>query len=132
MNWYPRIMLRNYARFSGRARRKEYWMFFLVYALLSGSITAVVMGLDWVVDFVTRGRWADSFSLEAGLTLGVFALVHLLPSIAVTVRRLHDTGRSGWFMLLALIPVIGLVLIYFLAIEGEKSENAFGPDPKAA
>ena len=95
MNWYPRIMLRNYARFSGRARRKEYWMFFLVYALLSGSITAVVMGLDWVVDFVTRGRWADSFSLEAGLTLGVFALVHLLPSIAVTVRRLHDTNRTG-------------------------------------
>ena len=86
MNWYPRIMLRKYASFSGRARRKEYWMFFLVYALLSGSITAVVMGLDWVVDFVTRGRWADSFSLEAGLTLGVFALIHLLPSIALTVR----------------------------------------------
>ena len=133
MNWYPRIMLRKYASFSGRARRKEYWMFFLVYALLSGSITAVVMGLDWVVDFVTRGRWADSFSLEAGLTLGVFALVHLLPSIAVTVRRLHDTGRSGWWILLSFIPIIGaLVLLYFMVISGEPQDNAYGPNPKAA
>ncbi|MBK9394848.1 MAG: DUF805 domain-containing protein [Uliginosibacterium sp.] len=61
----------------------------------------------------------------------LYSLAVLVPSVAVGVR-LHDTGRSGWFMLLALIPVIGLVLIYFLAIEGEKSENAFGPDPKAA
>ena len=75
MNWYPRVMLRNYARFSGRARRMEYWMFFLVYALLSASISVVVLGLDWLVDFVTRGRF-DNFSLEAGLSLGVFALVH--------------------------------------------------------
>ena len=131
MNWYPRIMLRKYASFSGRARRKEYWMFFLVYALLSGSITAVVMGLDWVVDFVTRGRWADSFSLEAGLTLGVFALVHLLPSIAVTVRRLHDTNRSGWWAWLALVPVVGpLVLLYFTVLPGDLQPNNYGPNPK--
>mgnify|MGYP000933828806 CR=1 FL=1 len=61
----------------------------------------------------------------------LYSLVVLVPSVAVGVRRLHDTGRSGWFMLLALIPIVGLVLIYFLAIEGEKTENAFGPDPKA-
>ena len=131
MNWYPRIMLRNYARFSGRARRKEYWMFFLVYALLSGSITAVVMGLDWVVDFVTRGRWADSFSLEAGLTLGVFALIHLLPSIALTVRRLHDTNRTGWWAALALVPIVGpLVLLYFAVLPGDLQPNNYGPNPK--
>ena len=130
MNWYPRIMLRKYASFSGRARRKEYWMFFLVYALLSGSITAVVMGLDWVVDFVTRGRWADSFSLEAGLTLGVFALIHLLPSIALTVRRLHDTNRSGWWAWLALVPVVGpLVLLYFTVLPADLQPNN-GPNPK--
>ena len=131
MNWSPRIMLRKYASFSGRARRKEYWMFFLVYALLSGSITAVVMGLDWVVDFVTRGRWADSFSLEAGLTLGVFALVHLLPSIAVTVRRLHDTNRTGWWAALALVPIVGpLVLLYFAVLPGDLQPNNYGPNPK--
>ena len=124
-------MLRKYASFSGRARRKEYWMFFLVYALLSGSITAVVMGLDWVVDFVTRGRWADSFSLEAGLTLGVFALIHLLPSIAVTVRRLHDTNRNGWWAALALVPVVGpLVLLYFAVLPGDLQPNNYGPNPK--
>ena len=132
MNWYPRVMLRNYARFSGRARRMEYWMFFLVYALLSASITVVAMGLDWVIDFVTRGRF-DNFSLEAGLTLGVFALAHLLPSLAVTVRRLHDTGRSGWWVLVSLIPVIGaLVLLYFMVISGQPQANEYGPDPKAA
>ena len=130
MNWYPRIMLRNYARFSGRARRKEYWMFFLVYALLSGSITAVVMGLDWVIDFVTRGRF-DNFSLEAGLTLGVFALAHLLPSIALTVRRLHDTNRNGWWAALALVPVVGpLVLLYFAVLPGDLQPNNYGPNPK--
>ena len=131
MNWYLTLMTQKYASFSGRARRTEYWMFFLVYALLSGSITAVVMGLDWVVDFVTRGRWADSFSLEAGLTLGVFALVHLLPSIAVTVRRLHDTNRTGWWAALALVPIVGpLVLLYFAVLPGDLQPNNYGPNPK--
>ena len=130
MDWYLNV-LKNYFGFGGRARRKEYWMFFLVYALLSGSITAVVMGLDWVVDFVTRGRWADSFSLEAGLTLGVFALVHLLPSIAVTVRRLHDTNRTGWWTALALVPIVGpLVLLYFAVLPGDVQPNNYGPNPK--
>ena len=131
MNWYLTLMTQKYASFSGRARRKEYWMFFLVYALLSGSITAVVMGLDWVVDFVTRGRWADSFSLEAGLNLGVLALVHLLPSIAVTVRRLHDTNRTGWWAALALVPIVGpLVLLYFAVLPGDVQPNNYGPIPK--
>jgi uncharacterized membrane protein YhaH (DUF805 family) len=86
-----------------------------------------------------------AFNLGIAIALGIiggligfsllstlYSLVVLVPSVAVGVRRLHDTGRSGWFMLLALIPLIGLVLIYFLAIEGEKNDNAFGPDPKAA
>ena len=132
MHWYLKVMTQNYANFSGRARRMEYWMFFLVYALLSGSITAVVMGLDWVVDFVTRGRWADSFSLEAGLTLGVFALVHLLPSIAVTVRRLHDTNRSGWWQLVSLVPVVGgLVMLVLYLLSGTPGANRFGEPPAA-
>lgn len=106
-------------------------MFFLVYALLSGSITAVVMGLDWMVNVVTFGRWEDTFTLEAGLTLGIFALVHLLPSIAVTVRRLHDTNRTGWWALLAFIPVAGpLVLLYFAVLPGDLQPNNYGPNPK--
>ena len=105
-------------------------MFFLVYALLSASISVVVLGLDWLVDFVTRGRF-DNFSLEAGLSLGVFALVHLLPSIALTVRRLHDTNRSGWWAAVALVPVAGpLLLLYFAVLPGDVQPNNYGPNPK--
>lgn len=113
MHWYTDV-LKKYAQFTGRARRQEFWMF----TLFSVGI-AIVLGIIGGL---------IGFSLLSTL----YSLAVLVPSVAVGVRRLHDTGRSGWFMLLALIPVIGLVLIYFLAIEGEKSENAFGPDPKAA
>jgi uncharacterized membrane protein YhaH (DUF805 family) len=113
MHWYTDV-LKKYAQFTGRARRQEFWMF----TLFSVGI-AIVLGIIGGL---------IGFSLLSTL----YSLAVLVPSVAVGVRRLHDTGRSGWFMLLALIPVIGLVLIYFLAIEGEKSDNAFGPDPKAA
>ena len=111
-HWYTDV-LKKYALFTGRARRQEFWMFTL-FNLGIAIALGIIGGLI-------------GFSLLSTL----YSLAVLVPSVAVGVR-LHDTGRSGWFMLLALIPVIGLVLIYFLAIEGEKSENAFGPDPKAA
>ncbi len=133
MHWYPEIMLRKYAGFSGRARRLEYWMFFLVYALLSAGITGAVLGLDWLVHVLTRGRWEESLTLEANLALGLLALVHLLPSAALTVRRLHDTNRSGWWALLALLPVVGaLGLLYFALLPGDAQTNDHGPSPKSA
>ena len=113
MHWYTDV-LKKYAQFTGRARRQEFWMF----TLFSVGIAIVLGIIGGLIGFSLRST--------------LYSLAVLVPSVAVGVRRLHDTGRSGWFMLLALIPVIGLVLIYFLAIEGEKSENAFGPDPKAA
>ena len=116
MNWYLTLMTQKYASFSGRARRTEYWMFFLVYFVIA-LVIGVVEGLLSIGGYLT----------------GIFALVHLLPSLGVTVRRLHDTGRSGWWILLSFIPIIGaLVLLYFMVKSGDPQGNRFGSDPKAA
>jgi len=114
MDWYVEV-LKKYVEFNGRARRKEYWMFFLI-----NFVIALALG---VVDAV----------LGFGLLGGLYALAVLLPSLAVTVRRLHDTGRTGWWILIGLIPLIGIIVILiFMVLEGQPGDNAYGPDPKAA
>jgi uncharacterized membrane protein YhaH (DUF805 family) len=115
MNWYVAV-LKNYAGFSGRARRMEYWMF----ALFSGIIVLILDGLGLVL----------KVSTYIG---GVYGLLVLIPSLAVGVRRLHDIGRSGWWLLIGLIPVIGwIILIVFAVKEGDPGDNAYGPNPKLA
>jgi len=117
MQWYLKV-LRQYADFNGRARRTEYWMF----TLFSVIISVVLAILDSVL-----GASAGGF----GLLQGLYALAVLLPSLAVGARRLHDTGRSGWWLLIGLIPLIGaIVLIVFFVIDGDRGPNAYGPDPK--
>lgn len=119
MNWYLEV-LKKYAVFSGRARRKEYWYFFL-FSLIISIVLAVVDGVT------------GSFSAEAGVGLlgGIYALAVLIPGLAVSVRRLHDTGRSGWWLLIALIPVIGaIVLLVFMVLEGKPGTNQYGSNPK--
>lgn len=121
MNWYLGA-LKKYAVFGGRARRKEYWYF----SLFSFLITFVCIAIDAVV---------GSFDPETGLGLlsGLFILAMLIPSIAVGVRRLHDTNRSGWWWLIALIPSIGnIVLIVFFVFDSNPGENKYGPNPKEA
>ncbi|WP_293943320.1 MULTISPECIES: DUF805 domain-containing protein [unclassified Sphingobacterium] len=113
-DWFLKVVRDNYANFNGRARRKEYWMFFLANLLIG-----VVFGI--------LGQIASLFSYISGL----ISLALLIPGIAVAVRRLHDTNKSGWFLLLALIPFVNLYLIYLLVIEGDKGPNQYGPDPKA-
>src|SRR3954462_4757789 len=120
MNWYLEA-LKKYAVFSGRARRTEYWMF-----ILFNIIITVVLAL---IDILT-----GTFSPQAGVGLlgGLYALAVLIPSIAVTVRRLHDTGRSGWWILIGLVPVIGtIVLLIFMVQDSEPGTNQYGPNPKA-
>lgn len=120
MNWFV-LVLKKYATFSGRARRQEYWMYFLIYFLIS-----VVLML---VDGILHGGDLQS---GTGLLSGLFALGTLLPGIAVGVRRLHDTGRSGWWLLVSFIPFIGgLVLLFFLVRDSQPGDNAWGPSPKA-
>lgn len=113
MEWYLKV-LKNYVGFTGRARRKEYWMFVLVSAIIS-ILLAIVEALIGVDDFIT----------------GLYSLLVLLPTLAVGVRRLHDTGRSGWWLLIALIPIVGaIILIVFFCEDSKADENQYGPNPK--
>jgi uncharacterized membrane protein YhaH (DUF805 family) len=121
MNWY-REAIRKYAVFAGRSRRSEYWYFVLFNALIIIALTAVD---------VATGLY--SIEGEVGLLSGIYSLAVFIPSFAVTVRRLHDTDRSGWWILLALVPVVGLiVLIVFFATDGTPGSNRFGENPKQA
>lgn len=117
MDWYLKV-IKNYFGFSGRARRKEYWMFALLSAVIS-----IALGI------------VDAIIGSAG-SIGVLGLLYtlavLIPSLAVSVRRLHDTDRSGWWLLIGLVPLIGaVVLLVFLASEGTRADNRFGADPKS-
>ncbi|MFF8378084.1 DUF805 domain-containing protein [Streptomyces sp. NPDC015661] len=115
MNWYLDV-LKKYAVFNGRARRQEFWMFFLF-----NVIAAVILMI------------VDSLLGTYPLLYGIYGLAVLIPGLAVTVRRLHDTGRSGWWILIDLVPLVGaIILIVFLATEGEQHQNAHGPNPKLA
>ena len=121
MNWYLHV-LKNYATFSGRARRKEYWMFFLFNVLIS-------LGLG-VLD-VVAGTYSVEY--ETGFFSALYSLLVLIPSIAVSVRRLHDTNRSGWWIVISLIPIIGvLVLFVFTCLDSQPGTNRFGVNPKEA
>ena len=121
MNWYIEV-LKKYAVFKGRAQRKEYWYFVLFYTL-----TYIVLVL------IDNATGTFSTASQVGLLSGIYALVVLIPSIAVGVRRLHDTSRSGWWMLIVLVPIIGfIVLIVFFVFDSTPDENQYGPNPKAA
>lgn len=119
MNWYI-TAIKKYATFSGRARRKEYWYFFLFNVLIS-------MVLGFVDGLTGNFEPASGF----GLLSGIYTLSVLIPGIAVGVRRLHDTGRTGWWLLIILIPLIGaLVLLYFMILDSNSGSNKYGNDPK--
>jgi uncharacterized membrane protein YhaH (DUF805 family) len=118
VKWYFEV-LRKYAVFSGRARRREYWMFFLFNILI-----AIALGII---------EGAFSFDSEdSRSTFGtLYGLAILIPSLAVGVRRLHDTARSGWWMLICLIPIIGaIVLLVFMVQDSQSTDNQYGPNPK--
>ncbi|MEA1921891.1 MAG: DUF805 domain-containing protein [Pseudomonadota bacterium] len=115
MEWYIEV-LKKYAVFSGRARRKEYWMFFLFNVI----ITFVLGIIEWLLG-------------SSGILGTLYSLAILVPSIAVSIRRLHDTGRSGWWLLIGIIPFIGaIVLFIFMIQEGKDDENVYGSNPKLA
>jgi uncharacterized membrane protein YhaH (DUF805 family) len=117
MHWYVDV-LRKYAVFEGRSRRMEFWMFVLINAI----IQAILNGLQ---------RAADSWILW--LLSGLYGLFVLIPGIAVTVRRLHDSNRRGWWWWLWIIPVIGWIwLIVLLCLDSTPGPNRFGPNPKGA
>ncbi|MDO6705535.1 DUF805 domain-containing protein [Photobacterium sp. 1_MG-2023] len=106
--------IENYVNFTGRARREEYWLFWLA----NFVIQVILMTIDASV-----GTGQALFML--------YSLFIFLPSLAVTVRRLHDSNRSGWWVLIAFIPVVGLIAgIYFMVVDSTPGDNDFGPNPK--
>lgn len=120
MNWFIKVLKEKYAVFDGRAQRAEYWYFTLFYILAYFAVT--------IVD-----RAFGSFDAEQGMGIlgAIYALAMLIPALAVGVRRLHDTDRSGWWLLLGLVPVIGaIVLLVFMVLDGTPGDNRFGPNPK--
>ncbi len=113
MNWYLKC-LKQYADFSGRARRKEYWMFVLFNFLIS-FVIGFIVGLLGLPDFL----------------IYVYSLAVFVPGLAVCVRRLHDIGKSGWMYFIVLIPIIGAIwLIVLFCQDSQPEENAWGPNPK--
>ncbi|MBE7523737.1 MAG: DUF805 domain-containing protein [Burkholderiales bacterium] len=118
MNWYL-MALRKYAQFSGRSRRSEYWYFVLFVVL----IEIVLMGIERMLGFGSDGGY--------GMLSSLFALAMFIPHLAVGARRLHDTGRSGWWLLIGFVPIVGaIVLIWFFVQDGQPGSNAWGPNPK--
>lgn len=109
-------VVKNYVGFTGRAGRKEYWMFYLIYILI----------------FVALSILSTMLPKIGGILAIVFVLGLFLPTIAVTIRRLHDTDHSGWWMLITVIPLVGLYLLYLLIIEGTPGSNRFGEPAVAA
>lgn len=113
MNWYLQV-LKKYTVFTGRAQRQEYWMFFLF-----NMIITIAIG------------FLEGFTGTLGMIGIIYSLAILLPGLAVSIRRLHDTNRSGWWLLIGLIPLLGtIVLLVFMALDSHPEENQYGPNPK--
>lgn len=119
MNWYLKV-IKQYADFNGRARRMEYWMFTLINFLI--SMVLYVPALYLMMD--NESPLFMSFYY-------IYSLALLVPGIAVLVRRLHDVGKSGWFIFIGLIPIIGAIwLLVLLFTDSDKGVNEYGPNPK--
>jgi uncharacterized membrane protein YhaH (DUF805 family) len=120
IEWYKKVVFENYANFSGRARRSEYW-----YYTLAGLIISVIL---MVVDNVVGLTFGIG---ETGVLGVIYSLAVFLPGLAVLVRRLHDVGKSGWFFLIILIPLIGSIwLLVLFCTDSDEGANQYGPDPK--
>lgn len=114
MNYYIECW-KKYVEFSGRARRKEFWMFVL-FNFIAGCVAGAI---DRVLGTMMIGS--------------LYSLAAILPGLAVCARRLHDTDRSGWWLLIALVPIVGIiVLLVFACLDSTPGENRFGPNPKGA
>jgi uncharacterized membrane protein YhaH (DUF805 family) len=120
MEWAT-LPLKKFMQFSGRSRRKEYWSFALlmIAVYIVAGIVDGILGMGGLI-----GGLYGPLSLLA-------ALFFIIPSFSVGIRRLHDTDRSGWWLLIGLVPIIGgLILLYFFIVEGTRGPNTYGADPK--
>ncbi len=124
IDWWKKVVIKNYANFQGRARRAEYWNY-----VLANFVIYILMN---ILFFSSAGALDSQFLSGAfGLFILFFALGMLIPSLAVLVRRLHDINKSGWFILFYFIPLVGFIfLLVWLFTDGDRYHNNYGPDPK--
>lgn len=120
---YYKMALNKYADFTGRSRRSEYW-FFVLGNVIIYFVIAFIAGL------IGGGIGSEEAAIIPLALIGIFALAIIIPSLAVAVRRLHDTGKSGWWYLIAFIPFGGIVLLVFFCTDSEPGANQWGPNPK--
>ena len=119
MNWYIKV-LKQYADFNGRARRMEYWM----YVLFNVMVAFILLIIDNIIGIAFD-------NIEYGPLYLLYCLAIVIPSLAVAVRRLHDSGRSGWWILISFIPLIGGIwLLVLLLMDSDPGDNEYGPNPK--
>ena len=118
MHYYIDV-IKKYAVFDGRAARKEFWMFFLIHVIILTILSTIDSAM------------AGEGEMSSGVLGSIYSLIVLVPCLAVGVRRLHDTGRSGWNILLGFIPLIGaIILIVFYVLDSQPGANKYGPNPK--
>jgi uncharacterized membrane protein YhaH (DUF805 family) len=123
IDWWKKVVFKNYANFQGRARRSEYWYYALFNVILILPLYVIAM-----IGLVSE---TTALSILGGLGYIVILLGTFIPSLAAVVRRLHDVGRSGWYYFIALIPIAGvIILIVWLFTEGNRGANEYGDDPK--
>jgi uncharacterized membrane protein YhaH (DUF805 family) len=123
VDWWKKVVLKNYANFNGRARRAEYWNFALANFLS-------IIGF-YILGFIGMASEISVLSMLGFGIYGLAALATLIPGIAAVVRRLHDTNKSGWYYFMALIPIAGpIILLVALFKDGDRFTNNYGDDPK--
>lgn len=126
-------MFKNYAKFNGRSRRSEYW-----YAYLANMLIIIIAFFCFVPAILDINNYGEPTTLS-GILMGIsvlfiviYSFVLIVPLLSLSVRRLHDTGKSGWYLLLGLIPYVGsIIIIVFMAQDTQKGLNQYGPDPKS-
>ncbi|MGH2666227.1 DUF805 domain-containing protein [Flavobacterium sp.] len=122
IDWYKKVMIKNYANFSGRARRSEYWYFVLM------NVVVIVFLVILYLCMLTVSETLGGVFLGALL---LYFLIIIIPSLAVIVRRLHDINKSGWYYFVRFIPVAGPIwLLILLCTDGTAGNNGYGKDPK--
>ena len=130
MNWHLRA-LKHCFDFSGRARRREYWFFLLVWVFICVALQFLLNVLDVLEGTVGAGGLMSALQIVIGVLALVYVLAGCVASVSVAVRRLHDTGRSGWWCLITVVPLVGLlVFLLFAAEDSERAANRYGASPK--
>ena len=123
IDYWKRCVFEKYADFGGRARRSEYWYF---------ALGNFLIGIGLMIVMRVFAAINDTLAIIPMLAYAVFALGTIIPGIAVAVRRMHDTGKSGWMLLLGLIPLVGgIIVLVFMVQDSQYQANQWGPNPKS-